>query len=825
MFNWFKRLGLQWRILGMVSLCVIVAGVSGGLGIWALYGACDSMESTSERITTLVEHQNQQNAEMSAVRGMVEMIRQVKTEDALPPLHDEVAASHCDEDQKQRLGTLIGRKEAELRAQKDLQQLQKEGHDKLTAVSQMAMQTVDEVESSTPERIREAIRTIQSFQKKNTRETTETYDALSASATQAVLTTKSALSMRTRCHQLNVFVRDILIAESAEDVDKIAVEAKTAIQASQEDGGKLVGEKVGELNVSFKKLDMVFTDLVEQKKFLLSEESSDSRDDVQKNLVTLQDNCKSILAGIDKDSQVLVSECEVASAKTMSDAIDKAKATSNANDKEIVGGLKELSKTMRSASETIVAAFSLQSGCYELDALAKDSLMTKDRKKLAGFVRTIDETLSLAVSSFLALPDTDQTKQAKKDFDSLRDLLLKTLQAEDAMLAADEDFIAFSEEIRQQMQQTELSLAEQAKETRDNISGTLAESVQAVERNQWIQLLVVLGGLLLSIIVAILVSHSIAAPIRQIIHQLHEGSEQISSAAEQVAQASQSLASGAGQQAAGIQETSASMEEIASMVRQAARNTTEASSLMNEANHAVTGGQESMQRLAGAIGEIKNAADQTAKIVKTIDDIAFQTNLLALNAAVEAARAGEAGKGFAVVAEEVRGLALRSAEAARNTGEMIEGSIRRAEHGVAVTNETHKAFETIADRAKKVNDLVSEIASASQEQTAGVDQVNNTVTDMDRTIQANAASAEESASAGEELAHQAVELRNVVGDLRKLVDGCKKDESDEDTMASEYQMDEQDYSQAAAPHRQAVTRSASPRTMSRAVSEEEMSER
>jgi methyl-accepting chemotaxis protein len=261
----------------------------------------------------------------------------------------------------------------------------------------------------------------------------------------------------------------------------------------------------------------------------------------------------------------------------------------------------------------------------------------------------------------------------------------------------------------------------------------------------------------------------ISNPINRIVRHLNAGAEQVSSASAQISSASHMVANGASEQASGIEETSSSLEEIASMTKQNASNAEEANGLMVEVGGLITKGQESMNRLSGAIDEIKRSSDATSKIVKTIDAIAFQTNLLALNAAVEAARAGDAGKGFAVVAEEVRNLAQRASEAARNTAALIEGSVKNADQGVSVSSETAKVLKEVTASAKRVSDLISEIAAASKEQSQGIEQVATTVAQMNQVTQSTAANAEESASASEGLKAQVEQVDGIIQELITIV--------------------------------------------------------
>jgi methyl-accepting chemotaxis protein len=245
--------------------------------------------------------------------------------------------------------------------------------------------------------------------------------------------------------------------------------------------------------------------------------------------------------------------------------------------------------------------------------------------------------------------------------------------------------------------------------------------------------------------------------------QVASGAEQVSAAATQISSGSQSLAEGSSEQASSLEEVSSSLQEMASMTRQNAGNAKEGRGLAENARDAAGKGVESMQRLSDAIERIKGSADSTAKIVKTIDEIAFQTNLLALNAAVEAARAGEAGKGFAVVAEEVRNLAMRSAEAAKNTASLIEESVRNADGGVQINREVSGNLEEINIAIGKVRDVMSEIAAASEQQDQGIGQITMAVEQMNSVTQRVAANAEESASASEELSSQAEVMKAAVG--------------------------------------------------------------
>jgi methyl-accepting chemotaxis protein len=298
-----------------------------------------------------------------------------------------------------------------------------------------------------------------------------------------------------------------------------------------------------------------------------------------------------------------------------------------------------------------------------------------------------------------------------------------------------------------------------------------SEAFAAVSMMRWVVGVIAVVSIVGIVLLALFITRSITRPINRIVQGLGSSSEQVASASNQVASSSQSLAEGSSEQASSLEETSSSLEEMAAQTRQNADNADQADSAVKETSRVVAEGVSSMERMNSAINEIKDSANETSKIIKTIDDIAFQTNLLALNAAVEAARAGEAGKGFAVVAEEVRNLAQRSAEAAQNTAQLIEKSQENANNGVSVAEEVAGQLNSIKESAEKVNSLIGEIAAASKEQTQGIEQVNTAVSEMDKVVQQNAADSEESASAAEELSSQATEMEHMVTALKGIVDG------------------------------------------------------
>jgi hypothetical protein len=313
----------------------------------------------------------------------------------------------------------------------------------------------------------------------------------------------------------------------------------------------------------------------------------------------------------------------------------------------------------------------------------------------------------------------------------------------------------------------------------ENFSGTVERETAAVtQRSSVYEIVLGIAGLFAGVAFGFFIIRDLNRTLKAVGASLDQGAEHVTAASGQVSATGQILAKGSTEQAASLEETSASLEEMTSMTKRNAESAQQAKEFAAQTRSAADSGVADMEEMKLAMSAIKASSDDVSKIIKTIDEIAFQTNILALNAAVEAARAGEAGLGFAIVADEVRNLAQRAAEAARETAERIEDAVAKSDRGVAISQKVASALAEIVEKARGVDTLVAEIATASHEQQQGISQLNVAVAQMDQVTQSNASSAEETAAAAEELNLQSIALRDAVVRLRHIVSGDRSPKVD-----------------------------------------------
>ncbi len=401
-----------------------------------------------------------------------------------------------------------------------------------------------------------------------------------------------------------------------------------------------------------------------------------------------------------------------------------------------------------------------------------------EKKQLEEDMKAARAANSTALEEFTKLATEDEVKALLAELNSAREVYGKKrtelLEASRAATTPEESAVVLGR-ARDELQPLVVRYANSINAIWEREEAESLESANTIaaasSRTTLLTIIAVAIALAAGAVLSFSIVRGITTVLRRVSQELGDGSRQVVAAATQVASAAQSLAQGASEQAAAIEETSASIEQMSSVTLHNADNADKVNQLARQARDAAEKGAGDMTNMSEAMVAIQSGSDDIARIIKTIDEIAFQTNILALNAAVEAARAGEAGRGFAVVAEEVRGLAHRSAQAARESATRISDAVDRTHQGVAISSQVGEALTEIVAHVRHVDELAASVASASREQSQGISQVNLAVGQMDKVTQSNAAGAEESASAAEELNAQAEAMRVTVLELERLA-GC-----------------------------------------------------
>ncbi|MBL9139463.1 MAG: hypothetical protein JNK85_26575 [Verrucomicrobiales bacterium] len=499
-----------------------------------------------------------------------------------------------------------------------------------------------------------------------------------------------------------------------------------------------------------------FPDLVQLKEQLTPFEKS------LNSWMSLFDETKGFL-----DKQAAASAAAVASANSITEHIEtllhnagdsEGKETSPADRNSALSSARFNTESLR---QVLADVSTVRARVFEARAERKASAITENM----GLLETIRVNLNLASEAVVGADQKEKLKEASTALSGLQSATKEVVSSIEELGKRSAGRLAAFHGVSE-------AVAEIARVA----SLRSAEGARASQRQLSTSLIFVSIGVMVIVILAVSAAYLITRQTNRslvtVSTGLSTGADQTASAATQVSAASQTLAEGASQQAASLEETSASLEELTSMTKRNAESAARAKELADATLAAANSGTADMAEMKVAMEDLKVSSGEIAKIVKVIDEIAFQTNILALNAAVEAARAGEAGMGFAVVADEVRNLAQRSASSAKETASKIEMAIEKTQRGVTITAKVESSLTEISGKTRDMNVLVAEIASGSNEQRQGIEQINLAVSQLDKVTQSNAASAEESASASEELSAQAAAMRDSVSDLQRMVGGA-----------------------------------------------------
>lgn len=403
-------------------------------------------------------------------------------------------------------------------------------------------------------------------------------------------------------------------------------------------------------------------------------------------------------------------------------------------------------------------------------------LLFSDLDSYSESSKQLNNELTLKQNNLVVVLNSINVANYNEIWDKVKDILPRIDQVEDALLV---DWKA-NLGLMDRLNQAGAGVSEATLAINTATSSMIEDNNH---RSDWVTLVVAIAGTLLLAIFSIFIIRTVTRVLNRSINSLGGISDQVQAGSEQLALASKELAEGTSSQAAAIEETSSSLEEMSSMTRQNAEHATQADELMKQLQEILSASSQSMNHLTESMGAITGASEETQKIIKTIDEIAFQTNLLALNAAVEAARAGEVGAGFAVVADEVRNLAMRAANAARSTASLIEETVKTVKMGSELVDKVTGQFSQVAAGIVSAGTFVGEITAASVEQAQGIGQINKAVSELDQIVQKNAASAEESASASGEMHVQARHMKEFVAQLVSLVGATGKHAEDPERTA------------------------------------------
>ena len=770
-----STLRLRGRLLAGFLLCAALAAVSGGMGSLSLKRTQDEMQRTSIEIGDLIERQNALHTRFGAIRQVVDRISEAETEPAAEAEREEIdaarqAAARFSAEHLAVLDTveiLLVKKREQLRSQGELDRLREKSESLLAEVEGIAAEIGRDARSHASAEIAGTSNDMVDVASAGLKSTSSNVGVLSTVASTAVATVKAALSVRTYGHQLNIQIKDILLAEDVAAVRYargvvlgIVDMARANLEAIPE------SDSTGAVSQELDALPVVI-DRLWQAKLAALTSGTDSGDE----LAGAVREVRAALETIDKATLEIADTAEFDAIIAIDDTKGEITTRTTADHEGTLTQLASLVKSMDGGIEEIRTAFLIEAICKEIKSVHGEVRLSLDEASLERCRRNLeaDAPEAMRLAGVLAADGSAGGTRMREGLERLHGVSTQLIEAQGAMFRSRTEWSAALRGMADQMDEIESAMAEEAEAVRGGIERNMQTSRARV--GQWQFTLYSLGGsaVLLALLVAALTSRSITRPLNAISARMTGSADLVGSAAEMVSQTSQNVAEGATSQAAKVEEATRYLERLSAETKETAALSLAADEEMISALDRIVQGRDSMGRLSEAVTDIREAADQTARIVRTIDEIASQTNLLALNAAVEAARAGEYGRGFAVVADEVRSLAVRASEAASDTSRLIESSNTSAQHGVRLAMETEDSLASASSSAEFVRERISRISSSSSKQATEFAAVAGAVLEVDRITQQNAASAQESAAASQELSSHAGELRRIILDLVGLV--------------------------------------------------------
>lgn len=775
----FLKKSLRIRLFAGFLVPAVLTIVAGGSGIFALQRIHGNMANTARDVSENIKHQVSQSNYLIELRRLTDTIDSAKNSDDIQKTGvfvsgllniniKEISAEQTEIHAVIQEYLIL--KEKQIAASDRLAQLKEASSEQLEQVNKNIAEIVDDIGFQALMTMEDSLGQAKKNSAQNNKELLEAFEKISSVSSHSLSQTKAAFNVRSTAHELSSVLKDAIMSSDSAVIDYTSNQIEMILNNMSAELGTIKGIETTSAmsDILNKTKNLALQLLAKKKQQLAAAKTEGETGEPQK--IDLNELNKAVTE-FNKLSVQAADDINFESAMAIENAMGLFKSRLTENQQDIEKGYKTISSVTNDAIAQINAALNVGASSQALNATTKEVLLCSE---IVYADNLQNEIKSLHASIDQRLDSISKNEKAQ----NIIAMMKRTRELTAQLVAAKKEAISTMEGLNHKSNQLAGNINRindiillSADKLKTRVNETLDGSSLVVKKWSFILFFVSLVAFFIAICIGIIIPQNLSRTLIRMASLLSESICQVTSASNQSSAASQSLAQGATEQAAGLEETSSSLEEMSSMTKQNADNAQQANTLAADAKKAANNGSQAMTRMDGAIKDIQKSSDETAKIIKVIDEIAFQTNLLALNAAVEAARAGEAGKGFAVVAEEVRNLAMRSSEAAKNTSDLIEQSVNNGRNGVQICGEVKKALDEIVASIGKTTDLVGEIATASNEQAQGVDQINTAVSRMDKITQQNAANAEESASASEELNAQAQSMSQVVDELVALVNG------------------------------------------------------